>query len=162
VEEKGGLSSLASKAGKVVGEVYDSMSPLDKAALFTAPVPILGDIVGFAADGAALYDDPSLTNAGLMAAGLIPFVPSGGVTRTAQKLFTNLRNDVPGFYGTNDPVTQGISAGKTIPEGITNIARARYAPRGEYRVSIISAWLIKKRLMMLLKYLRKSLLKLLP
>lgn len=141
MEEKGGLSSLASKAGKVVGEVYDSMSPLDKAALFTAPVPILGDIVGFAADGAALYDDPSLTNAGLMAAGLIPFVPSGGVTRTAQKLFTNLRNDVPGFYGTNDPVTQGISAGKTIPEGITNIARARYAPRdrgiqSEYNISV--------------------------
>ena len=45
--------------GNFVGEVYDSMSPLDKAALFTAPVPILGDIVGFVADGAALYDDPS-------------------------------------------------------------------------------------------------------
>tara|TARA_R110002020_G_scaffold74251_2_gene190154 strand:+ start:887 stop:2686 length:1800 start_codon:yes stop_codon:yes gene_type:complete len=127
--------------GRTIQEVHDNMSPLDKAALYTAPIPILGDIVGFAADGAALYDDPSLTNAGLMAAGLIPFVPSGGVTRTAQKLFTNLRNDIPGFYGTSDPIKQAIAAGRTIPEGITNIARARNVPtdraiQSEYNISV--------------------------
>lgn len=141
--ETSGLASLAGQTaataeaeapeeefsvGNFVGEVYDSMSPLDKAALFTAPVPILGDIVGFAADGVALYEDPSATNAALMGLGLIPFVPSGGVTRTAQKAFTNLRNDIPGFYETTDPVRQGTSALKTVPEGLTNIVKARYNP----------------------------------
>lgn len=141
MEEKGGLSSLASKAGKVVGEVYDSMSPLDKAALFTAPVPILGDIVGFVADGAALYDDPSLTNAGLMAAGLIPFVPSGGVTRTAQKVFANVQNEIPGFYAATNPVAQAATVAKTIPQDIINIGKARYDPssrvlQDEFNISV--------------------------
>jgi hypothetical protein len=141
VAEKGGLASLASKAGKVVGEVYDSMSPLDKAALFTAPIPILGDIVGFAADGAALYDDPSLTNAGLMAAGLIPFVPSGGVTRTAQKVFANVQNEIPGFYAATNPVAQAATVAKTIPQDIANIGKARYDPssralQDEFNISV--------------------------
>jgi hypothetical protein len=149
--------------GRAIQEVHDNMSPLDKAALYTAPVPLLGDVVGGVADTAALIEDPSLTNAGLMAAGLIPFVPSGGVTRTAQKVFpklknknvqvqdevmgtaqrafTNLRNDIPGFYGTDNPVKKLIAAGKTVPEGITNIARARYAPtdraiQSEFNISV--------------------------
>jgi hypothetical protein len=141
VAEKGGLASLASKAGKVVGEVYDSMSPLDKAALFTAPVPILGDIVGFAADGVALYDDPSLTNAGLMAAGLIPFVPSGGVTRTAQKVFANVQNEIPGFYAATNPIGQAATVAKTTPQDIINIGKARYDPssralQDEFNISV--------------------------
>lgn len=132
---------IAKDIGRTIQEVHDNMSPLDKAALYTAPVPLLGDIVGGVADTAALIEDPSLVNAGLMAAGLIPFVPSGGVTRTAQKLFTNLRNDVPGFYGTSDPIKQAIAAGRTIPEGITNIARARNVPtdraiQSEYNISV--------------------------
>ena len=127
--------------GRTIQEVHDNMSPLDKAALYTAPVPLLGDVVGGVADAVALIEDPSLVNAGLMAAGLIPFVPSGGVTRTAQKLFTNLRNDIPGFYGTSDPIKQAIAAGRTIPEGITNIARARNVPtdraiQSEYNISV--------------------------
>ena len=155
------------------------MSPLDKAALYTAPVPLVGDVVGGVADATALIEDPSLVNAGLMGLGLIPFVPSGGVTKTAQKLFTklpsgrvtktvqkafpklknengqvpdevmgtaqraftNLRNDIPGFYGTSDPIKQAIAAGRTIPEGITNIARARNVPtdraiQREYNISV--------------------------
>ena len=131
--QEGGLSSLQvneppSSIAKFAGELWEGMSPLDKAALVTSPVPLLGDIVGGAADISALIDDPSWTNAGLMALGLLPFVPSGGVTRTAQRAFTNLRNDIPGFYGTSDPITKGIAAAKTVPEGIANIGRARYAP----------------------------------
>ena len=141
---EGGKTSSApnlKNIGKGIGEVYANMSPLDKAALFTAPVPVVGDIVGGVADTAALIEDPSLTNAGLMALGLIPFVPSAGVTRTAQRAFTNLRNDIPGFYGTDDPIKQTIAAGKTLPEGVTNIARARYGPtaraiQDEYSISV--------------------------
>ena len=158
---KGGETSSAPSL-KQLKEVYDNMSPLDKAALYTAPVPLVGDVVGGVADTVAFAKDPSLINAGLLGMGLIPFVPSGGVTRTAQKLFTklpsdgqvsdevmetaqraftNLRNDVPGFYGTNDPIKQAIAAGKTVPEGITNIARARYAPtdraiQSEFNISV--------------------------
>ena len=160
---EGGKTSSApnlKNIGKGIGEVYDNMSPLDKAALFTAPVPVVGDIVGGVADTAALIEDPSLTNAGLMALGLIPFVPSAGVTRTAQRAFTNLRNDIPGFYGTDDPIKQTIAAGKTLPEGVTTIARARYGPtaraiQDEYSISVAD----QKRLRMLLRHLRKSLMR---
>ena len=163
---KGGETSSApdlKEIGRGLQEVHASMSPLDKAALYTAPIPLVGDVVGGVADTAALIEDPSVANALLLGAGLIPFVPSGGVTRTAQKVFpklknkngqvpdevirtaqrafTNLRNDVPGFYGTDDPIKQAIAAGKTIPEGITNIARARYAPtdraiQSEFNISV--------------------------
>ena len=66
---------------KIASDVYDNMSPLDKAALFTAPVPVVGDVVGAVADGVGLFNDFSLTNLGLAVAGLLPFVPSGGLTR---------------------------------------------------------------------------------
>jgi len=56
---------------------------LDKAALATAAVPIAGDIVGGAADVGHLIEDPSLGNAGLLAAGLIPGIPAGAVLREA-------------------------------------------------------------------------------
>jgi len=61
------------------------MSTLDKAALTTAFLPIVGDAIGFASDAKHLYKDPSLTNLGFMLAGLVPFVPSGGVSRAALK-----------------------------------------------------------------------------
>lgn len=56
-------------------------NPLDAAALATSPLPVVGDVVGFAADAKALYDEPSWGNAGWLAAGLLPFVPAGTVKR---------------------------------------------------------------------------------
>ena len=87
----------------------------------------------------------------MMAAGLIPFVPSGGVTRTAQKAFTNLRNDIPGFYETNNPVKQGLSWAKTLPEGVGNIAKARYSPESraiqeEFNISVADQKAARKAL----------------
>ena len=120
--------SIVSNAADFAGDVWDSMSLLDRAALLSSPVPVVGDVIGGIADLSALIKDPSLTNAGILAAGLVPFVPSGSVTRTAQKAFTNLRNDIPGFYATTDPLSQIISATKTIPEGIGNVLQARYLP----------------------------------
>ncbi len=129
-----GLASLAR-------EVYDSMSALDKAALFTAPVPVVGDIVGGVADTAALIEDPSLTNAGLLALGLIPFVPSGGITRTAQKVAANVQNEIPGFYAAANPIKQAAAVAKTIPQDIVNIGKARYDPtsralQDEFNISV--------------------------
>ena len=121
-------NGVVKKTVKIAGDIWENMSPLEKAALVSSPIPVVGDIIGGAADVSAFIKDPSLINAGLFAAGLLPFVPSGSVTRTAQKAFTNLRNDVPGFYATTDPISQTISAAKTVPEGIGNVLQARYLP----------------------------------
>jgi len=121
--------------GEIISDVYQGMSDYDKAALFTAPIPVVGDVVGAVADTRALVKDPSLANLGFLAAGLLPFVPSGGIRRAArdlqkQKAFTNLRNFVPGFYGSGVTKAQQVAAyGRTIPEGLANIAQARYDPK---------------------------------
>lgn len=143
--------SIISNAADFAGDVWDSMSPLDKAALLSSPVPVVGDVIGGIADLSALIKDPSLTNAGILAAGLVPFVPSGSVTRTAQKAFTNLRNDIPGFYATDNPVVQGVSWAKTLPEGLSNILQARYLPeqRGiqkEFDISVADQKAARKAL----------------
>ena len=121
--------------GEMLLDIYEGMSDYDKAALWTAPIPVVGDIVGGVADVRALAKDPSLTNLAFLAAGLLPFVPSGGVSRAArqmqkQKAFTNLRNFIPGFYkeGVTKP-EQVVAWGKTGPEGLANIAQARYDPK---------------------------------
>lgn len=54
-------------------------NPLDAAALATAPIPIVGDVVGGAADVKGLLDNPSWMNAGMLAAGMLPFIPAGTV-----------------------------------------------------------------------------------
>jgi hypothetical protein len=59
---------------------------LDTAALGTAPVPIVGDVLGLLADGKRLRDNPeerTLGNYGLSALGLLPFMPSLGMIRPA-------------------------------------------------------------------------------
>jgi len=110
------------------------MSTLDKAALVTATLPVIGDIIGGVSDAKHLYKDPSLANLGFLLAGLVPFVPSGGVSRaalksTGQKGLSNLINYVPGFYKKDlGRAGQGAAFAKTIPEGIFNAVRARYNP----------------------------------
>ena len=110
------------------------MSTLDKAALVTATLPVIGDIIGGVSDAKHLYKDPSLANLGFMLAGLVPFVPSGGVSRaalksTGKKGLSNLINYVPGFYKKDlGSAGQGAAFAKTIPEGMLNAVRARYNP----------------------------------
>ncbi|NOY72199.1 MAG: hypothetical protein GXP14_07450 [Gammaproteobacteria bacterium] len=65
-------------------KAWGGMSPFDKAALATAPLPIIGDITGLVADADMFINDPesrTLLNAGLSAAGLIPFVPALSTVR---------------------------------------------------------------------------------
>lgn len=68
-------------------------NPLDAAAMATAPIPVVGDVVGGAADVKGLLDDPSWMNAGLLAAGLLPFVPAGTVKRVGEGLLSKIDND---------------------------------------------------------------------
>lgn len=63
-------------------------SLLDYAALGLSPVPIAGDAVGLLADGYRMASDPAernWLNAGLMAAGALPFVPSMGAIKGAMR-----------------------------------------------------------------------------
>ena len=59
---KGGETSSAladlKEIGRGIEEVHDNMSPLDKAALYTAPVPLVGDVVGGVADTAGFCQRP--------------------------------------------------------------------------------------------------------
>jgi uncharacterized UPF0146 family protein len=49
-EETQSLSGVIGKIAEVGGEVWDNMNYLDRAALVTAPVPVVGDVTGLLAD----------------------------------------------------------------------------------------------------------------
>jgi len=135
------MQGMFSKAANVSQDVWDNMSTLDRMALLSAPLPVVGDIIGAAADAVAIYKEPSVTNIALGAVGLLPFVPGASVTRTAQKAFTNLRNDIPGFYAPGGELGRVGAFGKTLPEGLRNLAQARYGPesraiQNEFNISV--------------------------
>ena len=65
--------------GEFLTGVWDNMSPLDKAALLSAPVPVVGDILGLAADASMYWNEPESrtpANFALTAAGALPGVPA--------------------------------------------------------------------------------------
>jgi hypothetical protein len=113
---------------KIASDVYDNMSPLDKAALFTAPFPVVGDVVGAVADGVGLFNDFSLTNLGLAGAGLLPFVPSGGLTRNFRQALVQSPNDLPGFYSGRRGA-EPFAAARAAAQGMGNLLEARYSPK---------------------------------
>lgn len=73
------LAQLQEQGHQVGGPAVDpNMHPLDLAAATTMGVPVLGDIVGLAADARMFAQEPESRtplNIGLSAAGLLPFVP---------------------------------------------------------------------------------------
>lgn len=138
---------------QIAEDAYEGIKAMDTAdqiALGTSFVPIVGDITGGIADTRTLINEPSLRNLGFLLAGLLPFVPSGGVVKAgrgaykaaAQKAATNLKNRVPNFYGQGvGSVQKGAAFGTTIPEGIVNVLRARYNPtdkalQEKYNISV--------------------------
>ena len=126
-------SVSASDVGSIISGMYENMSDLDKAALWTAPVPIAGDIVGGIADIAALSKDPSLMNLGFLLAGLIPFVPSGGITKhavreTLRQAMPQASNYLKPFYK-DFPGAKAAGAGEGLGKGLSNLIQARYSPK---------------------------------
>ena len=133
--------------GETLSGVWEGMPLRDKLALGTAPIPVVGDVVGGVADLISLVKDPSWTNLGFLGAGLLPWIPSGGVLKAgrkaaAHKAFTNLRNYIPGIYekGVSE-VGKAAAFGRTIPEGLANIAKARTSPHSralqkEFNISV--------------------------
>lgn len=118
---------------ETLGDIYDKMPTQDKIALLTAPIPIVGDIAGGIADVMAIKEDPSALNVGLALAGLLPFVPSGGVTKAglkaaASQALPQLPNYLRGFYSGKKPSKiAGIAEGGL--KGLGNIIEARYSPK---------------------------------
>ena len=109
IDMRAGLDNLAG----FISNTYNSMSNLDKAALFTAPFPVLGDIVGFSADTKTFIEDPTLTNAGLGIAGLLPFVPSGTLIRAAKKGYGGVKE--------GDILGAGVGGLNTLASGAKKI-----------------------------------------
>jgi hypothetical protein len=151
-DQSNDFQGMFSKIPGALANAHEAMPWWDKAALYTAPVPVVGDVVGFGADMKTLYDDPSLQNLGWGVSGLLPFVPSGGVRRTGQKALTNLMNNVDGFYAKGAGKAGQIGAwAKTMPEGVSNMAQARYgtssrAIQKEYGISVADQKVAKRAL----------------
>jgi len=110
-------------------KAWGGMSPFDKAALATAPLPVIGDITGLVADADMFINDPesrTLLNVGLSAAGLIPFVPALSITSklnkanemdldVSKKFYHGTRGDIEEF----DPAKFGTSTGsESANEGV--------------------------------------------
>lgn len=124
--EKGLFEGLFDKAADVSQDVWDNMSTLDRMALLSAPLPVIGDIIGAVADGVAIAKDPSAMNIALGAAGLLPFVPGGSVTRTMRQALAQAPNDLPGFY--EGGFKTAVAVGGGALRGARNLVEARYSP----------------------------------
>lgn len=127
-EEEG----LFTKAGNVASSVWNNMTNLDKAAIMSAPVPIAGDIIGAVADGVNWYNNPedrTWTNAGLMAAGLLPFVPPAASKRAWELTTQNMPNDLKGFY--SGPIGQAGEIARSQIHGAVNAVKQAVTPSGQ-------------------------------
>ena len=116
---------LLSSAGNSVKDWYTGMHPMDQAAVATAPIPILGDITGAAADARMFYEEPesrTWANAGMSAAGLLPFVPALSVGRKAVAELGQKASNKPGRVvnrtKANDGYTVHALSGETPTEGL--------------------------------------------
>jgi hypothetical protein len=79
-------AELIKKVGK---DTWNNMSFLEKAALVTSPIPILGDVTGLASDAymyATKPEERNLLNYGLSMAGILPFVPNPSALRSSKNL----------------------------------------------------------------------------
>jgi len=131
-------ASRARVAG-LFGEAVDAMPWYDKLALVTSPVPVVGDILGLGADAIGFAKEPTVRNALLGLAGLLPFVPSAGVRKTLHRALSNSPNDIKMFYSKN-PIARALSAPVGALEGVGNLAQARYSPtaRGLFKEQGVS------------------------
>lgn len=97
LQQEEGFTGLE-KAGEVAKQVWSGMSPLEKTALVTAPVPIAGDVAGLAADIDMYANRPEERtglNYLLSVAGLLPFVPSRVQAKAAAEGIEQLAKQSP-------------------------------------------------------------------
>jgi hypothetical protein len=78
-EETQSLSGIISKVAEVGGDVWENMNYLDRAALVTAPVPVVGDVTGLLADAymyATKPEERTALNYSLTGAGVLGGLPA--------------------------------------------------------------------------------------
>jgi len=78
-EETQSLSGIISKVAEVGGDVWENMNYLDRAALVTAPVPVVGDVTGLLADAymyATKPEERTALNYSLTGAGILGGLPA--------------------------------------------------------------------------------------
>jgi hypothetical protein len=76
-----------------VDTIYRGMSPMDKAALWTSPIPIVGDVAGIVADAANYIQDPearSLANGLITLMSAVPLVPNKRLMDQAEQVKRNI------------------------------------------------------------------------
>ena len=86
------------KAGDVAQGIFSNMSPLEKTALATSPLPIVGDIAGVAADIDMYANRPEERtglNYLLSALGVLPFIPSRSQVKAAAEGIEQLAKETP-------------------------------------------------------------------
>jgi len=140
LQEKG----LWDKATDFLGGAWEGMSALDKLALASSPVPLVGDIIGGVADATNIGQqwmntgEFPKTDAALALTGLLPFVPPMAATRgiksglksMADKAVHHAPNYLPGFYGTG---VAGQVAGTLYgaAQGGANMLKGAYSPKAQ-------------------------------
>ena len=139
-QEKG----LWDKATDFLGGAWEGMSALDKLALASAPVPIVGDIIGGVADVTNIGQQWMKTgefpkaDAALALTGLLPFVPPMAATRgfksglksMADKAVHHAPNYLPGFYGGGPGGRLGGFTYGAV-QGGKNMLQAAYSPKAQ-------------------------------
>jgi len=83
-----------------VGYGENQMAPTDLAAIITSSVPIVGDVLGLAADADMYFRDPqsrTLLNYLLSAAGMVPLVPAASQVKKGIKAYHGSPHDFDEF-----------------------------------------------------------------
>jgi|TARA_R110001606_G_scaffold85440_2_gene193760 hypothetical protein len=139
------------KVSDTGGKVWDGMNWLDKASIVTAPVPLLGDVVGGVADATNIIQQYNKTgeipwsDVGLSLTGLFPFLPARAVTGNLKKSYDALKdnakqvarkgvhnapNYLPAYYsGGLGGKIAGMTYGGT--QMLKNMTKQAYSPKAQ-------------------------------
>lgn len=96
---------------------------LDVAAVASSPVPVVGDLLGVAADAKRLYENPeerTALNVGLAGLGALPFMPSIGAVKNVAKAprMSAKEAEALGYW-------HPIGAGKKLPVPVSEMRAVR-------------------------------------
>ena len=124
-----------------IGDVWSGMSTLDKVAITSSPIPIVGDVLGGIADATHIATEYGKTgkipwtDVGLAATGLLPFMPpavaarsvKGGLKAMGEKAVKHSPNKLPGYYsgGKAQAAVRGAATG-----GL-NLLQSAYSPKAQ-------------------------------
>jgi hypothetical protein len=124
-EEPQSLSGVIGKIAEVGGEVWDNMNYLDRAALVTAPVPVVGDVTGLLADAymyATKPEERTATNYAL----------------TGGSLALGLPASVTSAIGSSPALLGIFGAARRNPEALKRYEEAMNAPLTKEQEKLIA------------------------